>query len=167
MADRGRGTFAVSGGQTPWRMLRALAGEEIPWGSLHLFQVDERVAPPGHADRNLVHIRDSLGSSAIDPSHLHAMPVEDADLPAGDPVLHVSDVDVAITGAYQGRRRMTLTYPALNRARMVLWVVTGADKASVLPRLVSGDGSIPAGRIRSDRALLLADALAAAGLASR
>jgi len=82
----------------------------------------------------------------------------------GDPVLRVSDADVGLTGEYQGRRRMTLTYPTLDRARQLLWVVTGADKAAVLPRLASGDASIPAGRIRSDRALVLADAAAAAAL---
>jgi 6-phosphogluconolactonase/glucosamine-6-phosphate isomerase/deaminase len=84
----------------------------------------------------------------------------------GDPVLQISDADVAITGEYQGRRRMTLTYPALDRARVVLWVVTGAEKASVLPRLVAGDPSIPAGRVRADRALLLVDAAAATALPS-
>jgi 6-phosphogluconolactonase len=83
----------------------------------------------------------------------------------GDPVVDVTDRDVAVTGVYQGRRRMTLTYAALNRARRVLWVVTGSDKAVMLRRLREGDVSIPAGRIRRDQALVLADR-AAAGLAS-
>lgn len=202
VAERGRFTLAVSGGRTPWLMLGVLAAEQVPWKSVHVFQVDERIAPPGHADRNLTHLRESLLShAALDPSRLHAMPVEEADLPAaaasyaaelqtvagsppmidlvhlglgpdghtaslvpGDPVLRVSDADVALTGEYQGRRRMTLTYRSLGRARQLLWVVTGADKAPMLPRLVSGDPSIPAGRVRADRALVLPDAAAAAAL---
>jgi 6-phosphogluconolactonase/glucosamine-6-phosphate isomerase/deaminase len=87
-----------------------------------------------------------------------------ASLVPGDPVLEVGDVDVALAGPYQGRRRMTLTYPILDRARRVLWLVTGAEKAEMLLRLVDGDRSIPAGRVRRDRALVLADRPAAARL---
>jgi 6-phosphogluconolactonase len=199
VAARGRFAFAVSGGRTPWLMLSALAAEEVPWASVQLFQVDERMAPAGHADRNLTHIQESLRERApLDPSHLHAMPVEDADLDAaagryaaelrtvtgappvldlvhlgvgpdghtaslvpGDPVLQISDADVALTGPYEGRRRMTLTYPALDRARQLLWVVTGQEKAAIVSRLRVGDTSIPAGRVRAYRALLLLDAAAA------
>jgi 6-phosphogluconolactonase len=204
LAERGRFSLALSGGHTPWLMLGDLAAEQIPWGSVHFFQVDERIAPPGHADRNLTRLREGLaGDAALERSHLHPMPVEDGDLAAaaaryaaelstvvgsppeldlvhlglgadghtaslvpGDPVLRISDADVALTGEYQGRRRMTLTYPALDRARVLLWVVTGAEKASALPRLLAGDTSIPAGRVRTERALLLADAAAAAALPS-
>lgn len=195
----GKFAIAVSGGYTPWIMLRALAGEKVPWEQVHLFQVDERVAPAGHADRNLTHLRDSLLSRVpMPPSQVYAMPVEAADLEAaaksyaatlqeiagsppvldlvhlglgpdghtaslvpGDSVLNVTDADVALTGPYMGRRRMTLTYPVLNRARRVLWVVTGPDKAVMLPRLRAGDRSIPAGRVAQDYALLLADRAAA------
>src|SRR5512146_495417 len=83
VAERGRFTLAVSGGHTPWLMLRVLAAEQVPWKSVHVFQVDERIAPPGHADRNLTHVCESfLSHAALDPSRLHAMPVEEADLPA-------------------------------------------------------------------------------------
>ena len=195
IASRGRFTLAVSGGHTPWMMLRALAGEDVPWESVHLFQVDERIAPAGDADRNLTHLRESfLQYVPLGPEQIHAMPVEEADLPAaankyslelrtiagsppvldlvhlglgpdghtaslvpGDPALRVTEQDVAVTGVYQGRRRMTLTYPVLNRARRVLWVVTGGEKVSMLRRLQEGDGSIPAGRVCRDQALLLAD----------
>ena len=57
---------------------------------------------------------------------------------------------------------MTLTYPVLNRARVILWLVTGADKAEMLARLSQGDPSIPAGRIRRERTMVLADREAAA-----
>ena len=196
VAARGRFVMAVSGGHTPWQMLRALAGEDVPWTSVHVAQVDERVAPAGDPDRNLSHLRASLLAHAPLPAeHIHAMPVEQPDLPAaaaryaltlqdiagsppmldlahlglgpdghtaslvpGDPVLEVMDREVALTGgSYQGRRRMTLTYPALNRSRRILWVVTGSEKVGMLARLRAGDRSIPAGRVRQDQALLLAD----------
>jgi len=204
MAARGRFAFAVSGGHTPWIMLRALAGEDMPWAGVHVFQVDERVAPDGHPDRNLTHLRESLLQHApLRPEQIHAMPVESPDLNAaatqyvdalraisgsppvldlvhlglgpdghtaslvpGDAVLDVTDADVALTGVYQGRRRMTLTYPILNRARRVLWVVTGPEKVEMLRRLRDGDVSIPAGRIARDQALLLADRAATGQLAA-
>jgi 6-phosphogluconolactonase len=203
---RGQCVFAVSGGHTPWIMLRALAGEKVPWEELHLVQVDERVVPAGHADRNLTHLRESLLTRVpLRPEQVHAMPVDclgsRADLEAaaktyaqtlrelagsppvldlvhlglgpdghtaslvpGDAVLNVTDADVALTGLYQGRRRMTLTYPIINRCRRILWLVTGADKAGPLVRLRDADPSIPAGRVRQDQALVLADRAAAAEL---
>ena len=87
-----------------------------------------------------------------------------ASLVPGDPVLKVTDADVALTGVYQKRRRMTLTYPMLNRARRILWLVTGKDKVAALARLREGDVTIPAGRIQRDNALVLADQAAAAQL---
>jgi 6-phosphogluconolactonase len=195
VAERGRFLLAVSGGHTPWLMLRALAGEAVPWEHVHVLQVDERVVPAGHPDRNLTHLQESLLSHApLRPEQLHAMPVEEEDLAAGavryastlqelaglppvldlvhlglgpdghtaslvpgDAVLDITDADVALTGVYQGRRRMTLTYPTLNRARRILWLVTGGEKAGMLVRLCAGDGSIPAGRVRHEQALALAD----------
>jgi 6-phosphogluconolactonase len=192
---RGRFILAVSGGRTPWQMLGVLAQEDLPWDSMHIVQVDERVAPVQHPDRNLTHLRDSLLAHApLRPEQVSAMPVEASDLAAaavryaltlqeiagsppmldlahlglgpdghtaslvpGDPVLDVTDADVALTGVYQGRRRMTLTYPILNRARRILWLVAGSDKAGPLARLRDGDRSIPAGRVRQDEALVLAD----------
>ena len=202
VAARGRFALAVSGGRTPWQMLRALAAEDVPWREVQVFQVDERVAPAGDPDRNLTRLRESLlGRVPIPPGNLHAMPVEESDLAAacaayarglaeatcapavldvvhlglgsdghtaslvpGDPVLEERSADVAMTGPHAGRRRMTLTYPVLDWARHVLWLVTGADKAPVLPRLLAGDPAIPAGRVRSEHALALADRAAAASL---
>ena len=89
-----------------------------------------------------------------------------ASLVPGDPLLNVTDVDVAVTGVYQGRRRMTLTYPIINRARRILWLVTGNEKAGMLLRLRQGDPSIPAGRIRQDQAVIFADRAAAGDLAA-
>jgi 6-phosphogluconolactonase len=195
VAARGRFILAVSGGRTPWQMLRALAVEEVPWPSVHIVQVDERVAPAGDPGRNLTHLRESLLPHAPLPAtQIRAMPVEEADLETaaahyarmlgdlagsppvldlvhlglgpdghtaslvpGDPVLEEMGEDVGLTGLYQGRRRMTLTYPLLNRARRILWVVTGAEKAEMLHHLRVGDVKIPAGRVRRENALVLAD----------
>ena len=87
--------------------------------------------------------------------------VDERVAPAGDPVLDITEADVALTGTYQGRRRMTLTYPILDRARRVLWLVAGVEKAAALHRLQAGDASIPAGRVRQDTALVFADRSAA------
>jgi len=176
-------------------MLRALSVESGPCTGVHVFQVDERVVPAEHPDRNLTHLKESLVENApLRPEQIHAMPVESFDLGAaatlhaneigvvvgsppvldmiplglgsdghtaslvlGDAVLDVTGDDVAMTTAYQGRRRMTLTYPILNRARRILWVVTGKGKMEMVSRLYKGDISIPAGRVHRNQAFLLAD----------
>lgn len=75
-----------------------------------------------------------------------------ASLVPGDPVLDVRDRDVALSLEYQGLRRMTLTYPALDRARLRLWLVTGASKAARLVELLAGDGGSDAPALRVNRA---------------
>jgi 6-phosphogluconolactonase len=103
-------------------------------------------------------LRQIAGSAVLDLVHLGLGPDgHTASLVPGDPVLDVTDADVAVTGEYQGRRRMTLTYPVLNRSRRIVWLVTGREKAGMLARLCRGDRSIPAGRIRRHEALVLAD----------
>src|SRR6266850_1413461 len=103
--------------------------------------------------------------AVLDLAHLGLGPDgHTASLVPGDPVLDVTDADVALTGIYQGRRRMTLTYPMINRSRLILWLVTGSDKGEPFVRLRNGDWSIPAGRVRQDHALVLADRTAAGPL---
>ncbi len=205
VSARGKFVMAVSGGRTPWIMLRALGNEKVPWEHIHIVQVDERVAPAGHPDRNLAHLQETLlDHSPIRPEQIHAMPVESPDLEAaarqyastlveiagspatldlvhlglgpdghtaslvpGEPVLDLTDVDVAVTSVYQGRRRMTLTYPIINRAHRILWLVTGNEKAGMLLRLRKGDPLIPAGRVRQDQAMIFADRAAAGDLAAQ
>jgi 6-phosphogluconolactonase len=198
VTERGRCALAISGGTTPWLAFQALAGQDVPWDHVHLFQVDERVAPSGDPERNYFHLKGALIDRIRIPSaNVHPMPVEEEDLDAGarryeailrqiagtppvldlvqlglgedghtaslfpeDAALQIVDLEVAVSGPYNGRRRMTLTLPAIARARCILWLVTGAGKAVALERLRAGDRSIPAGRVRSDRAVLLADTAA-------
>jgi 6-phosphogluconolactonase len=89
-----------------------------------------------------------------------------ASLVADDAVLEVDDRDVALTDrAYQGHRRMTLTFPVLARARRILWLATGAEKAPMVERLLRADPTIPAGRVPQSAAVLVADREATAALA--
>ncbi len=193
VAEHGQFSFAVSGGHTPWAMFAELAGEDMPWSRCVFYQVDERVAPAGDPDRNLTHLLDSLPPEAdggvrpmpvereqdieraaseyaaslppcFDLIHLGLGPDgHTASLVPGDPVLDVTDRDVGVTQPYMGRRRMTLTYPVLNRAVQVMWLVTGADKVEALAKLRAGDRSIPGGRVEAEHALIIADAAAVSG----
>ena len=203
VAARGRFVMAVSGGKTPWQMLRDLAVLDLPWERVHILQVDERIAPPGSPERNLTHIHECLlNHSPISVENIHAITVEDsniqrvcfdytellkslcetppvidlvhlglgpdghtASLIPGDSVCLVRDAEVAHTGIYQDRHRITITYPAINRARRILWVVTGEEKAPMVPRLLAGDPTIPAGLIAQENASLLLDAPSASQIA--
>lgn len=187
LGSHGSCALAVSGGRGPWRMFELLARHPLDWRSVELFQVDERVAPDGDPDRNLTHLRASLPAGAAESIHPMPVADDDLDAAAaryaaqlppaldlvhlglgpdghtaslvpGDPVLEVDDRAVATTRPYQGRRRMTLTYPALASARRIIWLVTGEDKREALARLRAGDRSIPAGRVATGAAHLLASA---------
>jgi 6-phosphogluconolactonase len=190
VAARGRFAFAVSGGHTPWEMFHHLGGERMPWDRTAIYQVDERIAPAGDPDRNLTHLLESLPPDARADIHAMPVDEEDleaaaaryaaslpdrldlvhlglgpdghtASLVPGDPVLVVNDRACGLTGAYQGHRRMTLTYPTIQQARKVLLLVTGDDKVDALARFRAGDRSIPAGRLDVDACVVVADAAAA------
>jgi 6-phosphogluconolactonase len=198
VTERGRCALAFSGGTTPWRAFSALAGKDVPWDRVHLFQVDERAVHFGDPERNHFHLKEALiDRIAIPAANVHPMPMEEEDLDEGarryeailhqiagtppvldlvqlglgedghtaslfpgDTALQVIDADVAVSGLHKGQRRMTLTFPAIDRARRILWLVTGSGKSAALKRLCAGDRSIPAGCVRSDRAVLLADTAA-------
>ncbi len=192
VSERGSFSIAVSGGRTPWAMFGLLEDHELPWQQTQIFQTDERIAPAGSADRNLTHLIAALSIGAqgslrpmpvndedpgtaatgyaeqlpdpLDLIHLGLGPDgHTASLVPGDPVLEVADRRVAVTGgAYQGTHRMTLTYPAIDEARDLLWIVTGEEKRDPLAKLLAGDESIPAGRVKpSGPSLVLADEAAA------
>jgi 6-phosphogluconolactonase len=182
----GRFTMAVSGGKTPWAMFDHLATLEVPWDAVEVFQVDERVAPAGDPDRNASHLQQRLGHlpvtlrlmpvedddleaaaaryaaslpDRIDLIHLGIGPDgHTASLVPGDTVLQVSDRTVAITGGtYQGRPRMTLTYPGLERTAQLLWLIAGADKREALDGMLAGDPAYPASAVRAPRSLIVTD----------
>ena len=190
--ERGRFSFAMSGGKTPWRMLEMLADGGLEWSKTELFQVDERISPSGSPDRNLTHLVLSLPLACQ--GSIRPMPVGGEDLEGaaasygwalperldlihlglgsdghtaslvpGDAVLEVDDRPVALTeGEYEGTRRMTLTYPALDRARRIVFLVTGEDKEDALVKLIDRDPSIPAGRINNENVLVVTDRQVAA-----
>ena len=199
---RGRATLAVSGGSSPNAFLAELALRKLPWEQLHIFQVDERVAPPG-PERNLTGLQEALlDRVAIPADNVHPMPVDEADLaaaaaayadvvravtgpdgrldvvhlglgddghtaswPPGDPVVDATD-DVAVVGPFNGRLRMTLTPPAVNRAHWIVWLISGVTKAAALRRLRAGDPALPASRVRRNDVTLLADGAAGFGVTS-
>jgi 6-phosphogluconolactonase len=192
VADHGRFTLALSGGRTPGLMLAALGELDMPWSQTTIFQVDERICPRGHPERNLTGLRAALGPA--NPATVVEMPVEAEDLAGacgeyamrlpsvldlvhlglgadghtaslvpGDAVLQVRDADVALTGSYQGRRRMTLTAPRITRARAILWLVTGVSKRPALRALLAGDRKIPAGLVHGPPQSVFCDAAALGG----
>jgi 6-phosphogluconolactonase len=185
-----RGRFSLALSKAPPELLEPLVAFKPPWSAIDVYQVDERVAPPSSADRNLTAIIAALPPEAVD--SIRAMPVEAPDLEdaarlyeeelpesfdvvhlglgedghtaslvPGDPVLEIRDRRVAVTDEYAGVRRMTLTYPALEAPREIVWLVTGESKRDVLARLLAGDDSIPAARIANPNQLVVADEAAA------
>src|ERR1700722_13168213 len=191
IAARRMFTLAVSGGHTPGQMFAELARrKDFPWDQTAIYQVDERIAPDGDPNRNLTLLWDNLPEAAFSQLHPMPVQADDleqgakqyasaiperfdlihlgigpdghtASLVPGDPVLDVLDRDVALTGLYMDLHRMTVTYPVLNRARALLWLITGKEKCEALRRLLTADESIPAGRVARTNALIVADAGAA------
>jgi 6-phosphogluconolactonase len=202
-AARGGATVALSGGRTPQSVLERLAALDVPWRRVVVFQVDERIAPADHADRNRTHAEAALHAQIeAHPTSFRWMPVEEPNLDAaarryaealrattgsppvlgtvhlglgadghtaslfpGAPLVAERKRDVVVTVPHLGRRRMTLTLPVLNRARRILWIITGADKRTALAGLMSGDARVVGSLVRRDGALVLADAAAAADVA--
>lgn len=191
---RGTCVLALSGGSTPAAVFAALATRDLPWEHVVITQVDERIAPNGHPDRNLTgqqaafeglpvrwlplrvdgpeldgSLQDLIEVAGeppiLDVVHLGlGSDGHTASLVPGDPVLDVLDQEIAITNEYQGRQRMTFTRAALNRSRLVVWLVVGADKAEPLAALARNDQSIPASLLDLPNSLILADTAAAAAL---
>jgi len=186
LVRKARVSLALSGGRTPLPALERLARADLDWTRVDIYQVDERIAPAGDPARNLVGLSAALLDqvpASLRPMPVEASDIEDAaeryaaDLPEaldvvhlgigddghtaslvpGDSVLEVTDRRVAVTQPYRGHRRMTLTFPALERAAAIIWIVSGASKASMIDRLLDADPTIPAGRVPQNRALLITD----------
>ena len=164
-------TMAVSGGSSAPPMFDALLAQDVPWDAVTVWQVDERVAPDGHPERNAGQLVDL-------PCRVELMPVTDDDLdaaamryaaglpdrfdvvhlglgddghtaswPPGHPVID-SDRSCEAIGEFNGFRRMTLTPPVVNAARSRLMLTYGESKAPMVRRWLLGDPSIPVTRLR-------------------
>ncbi len=184
---RGSATLAVSGGSTAPLMLAALATADLPWDRIGVWQVDERVAPDRHPDRNANHLDDF-------PGRHHLMPVTAADLnracrryaaglparfdvvdlgmgadghtaswPPGDPVID-SERPVDLSDQYQGRVRMTLTPAVVNAAAGRVVLITGADKAPAVAAWLAGSENLPIARVRRTNTVVVLDPAAAGRL---
>jgi 6-phosphogluconolactonase len=183
IAERGEAHVAVSGGSTPAPMFALLAATDLPWQSVHIWQVDERVAPDGDPARNarqleplqaagaIVHLMrvaaTHLAGAAMDyggtlPRRLDVVHLglgddgHTASWPPGDPVVDTS-APCTVIGPYNGHLRMTLTPPVINAARARMLLIAGESKRSPLSRLVRRDASLPASRVQSDGTLILTD----------
>lgn len=198
MQQRGQASLAISGGRSPWGMFDQLAAQAVTWSAVHLFQVDERIAPPGDDARNWTRFLAGALARRVPPANLHPMPVEieeletaadryagtlsewtgeppvldvvhlgigadghTASLFSGDSTLEETQRPVAVSRSYEGFRRLTLTLPALNRARCVVWFAVGAARRAALARLLDGDTAIPASLVQRDRATCFTDRAAA------
>jgi 6-phosphogluconolactonase len=191
VAHRDVAHVAVSGGSTPAAMFAALTALALPWERLHVWQVDERVAPDGDPDRNANQLAGLHAAGAT----VHLMEVTDTDVrtaaaryaaalpeafdvvhlglgddghtaswPPGDPVWRAASVpDVAVVGPFNGHMRITITPPIVDRARATMFLAAGAAKAEIVRRLLSGDDTIPASRVHDGAVTLLMDEDAAGG----
>lgn len=168
---RGRAALAASGGSTAPPLFDALVELDVPWDRVEIWQVDERVAPDGHHDRNAIQLE-------VFPTAVHPMPVTATDLeaaavgyaeglperfdvvhlglgddghtaswPPGDPVVDC-DEPCAVVGEFNGYRRMTLTPPVVNAARSRLMLTHGSAKAPLLRRWIARDLLLPVARVR-------------------
>jgi 6-phosphogluconolactonase len=183
VAARGEAHIAVSGGSTPAAMLTSLATLTLPWHQVHVWQVDERVAPDGDAVRNANQLAPLEAVGAV----VHLMPVTAANLavatvaygrafplrfdvvhlglgddghtaswPPGDPVLYAT-APCTIIGPFNGTMRMTLTPPVVNGARARMFLTAGATKRPMLERLIARDQAIPASHVQPTETTVLTD----------
>jgi 6-phosphogluconolactonase/glucosamine-6-phosphate isomerase/deaminase len=182
---RGIATLALSGGSTAPAMIASLVGRPLPWESVTVWQVDERVAPDGDRDRN-------AGQLAGMPCPVRLMPVTSTDLaaaaerygrtlpgrfdivhlgigddghtaswPPGLPEVAASGRPVEVAPPFHGRRRMTLTASVVNAARARIVLATGAGKRPIVERWLAGDASLPIAGVRSRATVVFLDRAAA------
>jgi 6-phosphogluconolactonase len=186
IAEGRRFAWAISGGESPVPMFRRLGVLALPWDLIDTWQVDERVTPPGDRDRNRSLQNRELPAEASDGTRWMPVEDDDlaaaaaryaatlperfdvvhlgigadghtASLVPGDPVLDIRDRAIAVTDVYEGRRRMTFTYPGLSRAERAIWVVAGPEKRDALRKLIAGNPSIPASHVSVSDQVLVTD----------
>ena len=165
-------------------MYERLAGADLDWGGWHVWWSDERLVPPDHPDSNERMAREALLDRVPVPAaHIHPLRSTDVALPEtfdlvllgvgpdghcaslfpGDPALEATEAIARVEKPELPPRhpRLTFTYPVLNAARTVAFLVSGADKRDVVARVLAGDASLPAARVRARETVMLADTAAA------
>lgn len=178
-------TLALSGGSTAPALIEVLLAEAVPWETVTVWQVDERVAPDGHADRNATPLArlpcavrlmpvTATGLRAAAARYARSLPdrfdvvhlgVGDdghtASWPPGDREVLVSERRVELVPPFNGRRRMTLTPSVVNTARARVVLATGAAKRSAITRWVHGDRSLPIASVKRTATTVFLDPAAA------
>jgi 6-phosphogluconolactonase len=172
--------IALAGGSTPRSVYEGLSDLRLDWAAWHVWWSDERLVPPDHPDSNERMARDALLSRVpIPESQVHPLRSLDAVLPdrfdlvllgigpdghtaslfPGDSALEAAGPVVRVVRP--DHPRLTFTYPVLNAARCVAFMVSGEGKREQVGRVLAGDRSLPAARVAADRTVILADAAAA------
>lgn len=170
--ERGSASVAVSGGDTAPPLFDALLTHRLPWDHIEVWQVDERMVPDGHPERNAGQLVDL-------PGRVHPMPVTDPDpvaaagryaagLPAEFDVVHLGLGDdghtaswppgdetvvnsrrrVEVIDEFNGFPRMTLTPDVVNAGRCRVMLTVGASKAEMMARWLADDQSLPVSHVR-------------------
>lgn len=185
---RGAATVALSGGSTAPPMIDALIAHDVPWASVTIFQVDERIVPDGHDARNA----GQLSVLRAMPCEVRLMPVTVGDLragarrygralpgridvvhlglgedghtaswPPGRPDVPDAERQVELVPSFNGFDRMTLTRSVVNAARSRVVLTTGVAKRPMVERWLSGDRSLPVSSVRRSSTTVFLDDAAA------
>lgn len=140
-------------------MLRRELLDHVP-ASAHPLQVEHEDGPDGGAAASAEELAALLsGDAPLDVLHLGlGADGHTASLFPGAPELDERDrLVVATAEAHAGHRRLTLTWPVLDRARRVVLLAPGADKTEALRGVLAGDPDLPASRLAADRVLVVTD----------
>lgn len=199
-------SIALSGGSTPRRLYRLLAGDselrgKIPWKRVHFFWGDERHVPPDHPDSNYhMAFEAMLSRIPVPPANIHRIHAEDpdADQAAGDYARdirrffdiasgeiprfncvllgmgsdgHTASLFPGSPALGEQKRlvvanwvekfqsyRITLTVSVFNNADLILFLVSGKQKADALQAVLEGDWApdrYPAQRIQPKHGSML------------
>ncbi len=160
-------------------MYERLAELDLDWAAWHVWWSDERVVPRDHPDSNERLAREALlGRVSIPEAQIHPLRSVDVPLPErfdlvllgigpdghtaslfpGDPALEASEpiTYVPKPGLPPPNPRLTLTYPVLSAATAAAFLV-GAEKREIVERVLAGDESLPAARVRAERTVVLSE----------
>jgi 6-phosphogluconolactonase len=198
---KGRFVAALSGGQTPAKFYRKLAGQGInlQWDKTFLFMVDERFVPPFNQDSNYRMIADTLLRNVDIPTeNVYPIPTKESDplfaalnyeremirffgigrdeFPEYDLIMLGLGEDGHTASLFPGTEavkerqhlmrsvaavgvkceRITMTLPVINRARNVIFLVSGRKKATVLREIIEKKNScFPAAQVKPELGSLL------------